>query len=774
MIVKTNLLPGPVEQQRRSSFQTTPFDELNFHSDYVDWTSLRAELGTVDWTNELAGLSVDAKYKSFVETVFKISQKYVPKRSCFTKKKIIPRDRRRLMAQRKRLNRKMLGCRNNRNLAEMELKMTRIENKIKSSHDAERMANEFRAVQAIKKNPKYFFKFAQNKSAIRTRIGPLEGKDGTPVQHPKQMSALLSEQYQAVFSEPDPDCLVEDPDQFFCEKDLDGPVLEDLELGRYDFVHAANRLRPTSAAGPDGFPAVLLKQCAWELSSPLVVLWQASLREGVIPEELKKARITPIFKGGRRSSPASYRPVALTSHVVKIFERILTEKIVDYLENNAMLNQRQHGFRRGRSCLSQLLDHHDRILDALTEGAGVDAIYLDLWKAFDQVDHGLLLHKARRLGITGKIGAWLHAFLTARKQAVVVEGCCSDESSVLSGVPQGSVLGPVLFLLLLGDIDAGITHSMASSFADDTRVVGRITGTNSVSAVQRDLENIYGWADANNMRFNSEKFQLLRYGKNATQRPNVNYVSYDATEIEECDSVKDLGVLVQSDGMFTNHIVEVVNGARSQMGWILRSFATRSVQVMLTLYKTLVLPRLEYCSPLWSPSRIGEIESLEGVQRTFTSRIPAVAHLDYWERIAELGLYSVERRRERYSLLYLHKIMYGLVPDVNGKIKTIRRGRRGLICEIERVNFRAPAMALKAKTESFAYRAPQLFNSLPRYLREVEGLDKFKRALDKFLRNVPDQPHAHGYHRRAASNSIRDQLDVMRRDGRCLDRPQGH
>jgi len=212
----------------------------------------------------------------------------------------------------------------------------------------------------------------------------------------------------------------------------------------------------------------------------------------------------------------------------------------------------------------------------------------------------------------------------------------------------------------------------------------------------------------------------------------------------------------------------MVNSARKQMGWILRTFVCRDTELMMTLFMSLVLPRLDYCSLLWAPRALGYTEVLEGVQRTFTSRIPALAGLDYWQRLAALDLYSVERRRERFALLYVHKVVRGAVPNVNDKIKTSESARRGLQCDISRIDFRAPTRIVNARLESFTYRGSQLFNCLPRELRDVENPTLFKSRLDRFLRAVPDQPHAHQYHRRAQSNSIVDQLAALRADGQFI------
>eukprot|EP00111_Clytia_hemisphaerica_P014640 TCONS_00043147-protein len=151
-----------------------------------------------------------------------------------------------------------------------------------------------------------------------------------------------------------------------------------------------------------------------------------------------------------RSLASNYRPVALTSHVIKIFEKLLRAHIVKHMDENNLFNPNQHGFRSGRSCLSQILEQYDLILNILDKDANADVVYLDFSKAFDKVDHSIVLRKIKKLGIDGKLLQWLKSFLTERKQSVLVNGVTSESQQVISGVPQGSVLGPLIFLILIG------------------------------------------------------------------------------------------------------------------------------------------------------------------------------------------------------------------------------------------------------------------------------------------------------------------------------------
>ena len=209
-----------------------------------------------------------------------------------------------------------------------------------------------------------------------------------------------------------------------------------------------------------------------------------------------------------------------TGHIVKVFERVLRQALATHLERNNLLSDGQHGFRAMRSTLTQLLFYWDTMLDRLEEGDGVDAIYLDFSKAFDKVEHGVLLHKLREKGISGRVGCWISAFLdsSSRQQAVVVDGCVSELSPVISGVPQGTVLGPVLFLVHIADIaDSLSAGTEASSFADDTKVTRQVSTKEDCDDLQADLTKVYTWAEHVNMHFNADKFECLRF---SARKPN--------------------------------------------------------------------------------------------------------------------------------------------------------------------------------------------------------------------------------------------------------------
>ena len=308
------------------------------------------------------------------------------------------------------------------------------------------------------------------------------------------MAEIFADQYDSVFSTPS----INIPPAMDTLEDIN--LISDITVSPEEIMDAIKELRPASASGADGFPAILLTNCYKQLAIPLAILWKVSLQNTTIPDKLKFNIIPPIHKGGSKSNPANYRPVALTSHIIKIFKKVIRNKLASFLDQNNLLNENQHGFRPGRSCLTQLLAHHDNIISLLEQGQNVDVVYLDFAKAFDKVDHNIVLAKAYNFGIRGKLLAWIREFLSNRTQSVIVNGVLSTPRPVISGVPQGSVIGPLIFLILISDIDKDTLHSLIASFADDTRATKGIKCENDAVDLQEDLFHIYQWSVTNNMQ----------------------------------------------------------------------------------------------------------------------------------------------------------------------------------------------------------------------------------------------------------------------------------
>ena len=756
-IILVSLMTGSEVSPGRRPQTRDGLNNRNFYHSSTDWDKMVAELAAVSWSEVFRGLDLDDKYHAFIEKVEDICTRFTPPRSGSGKGyKRIPRDRRILMKKRAKLNKRLLNSRGDTERDRIKAIIKEIQVKLSESHMDELKRNESEAVQAIKENVKYFYQYAKKRSKLKVSIGPLED-DNALTTDPARMCELLKSHYESVYTSP---LSGEDLEAVKAETTVPTEFkLEDIEFTKEDFVEAAKSLRYNSAAGPDGVPAVLIKKAIKVLAEPLFLIWRESMRLGKIPKLLKKGRITPIYKGGNRAKRQNYRGVALTSHCIKLFEKIIVKRMIEYMEEYNLYNEGQHGFRAGRSCLSQLLDHYQNILESMSNGEDVDVVYLDFAKAFDKVDHCVLLEKLKRIGITGSVLKWIEDFLRNRTQQVTVEGATSSESIVVSGVPQGSVLGPLLFLIHIGDMTDTIQHSRASSFADDTRVLRPVSSVQDCELLQSDLQRIYDWAKQSNMSFNGNKFELLRYSVKSDTIPYV-YMSSESTAIPEKDKTTDLGVIMSSSAEFKDNVSHVAARGRQQMGWVLRIFITRERRPLMTLYRAVVLPILEYCCQLWCPTSVGMIREIEAVQRTFTSRIAGFEHLDYWERLRKLKLYSLERRRERYIIIYIWKIIQGMSPnfDAGTRIETVSSDRRGRLCRIpSRVRTRQRVETLREN--SFPILGPRLFNCLPKEIRAYDGgLDGFKGRLDRVLAAVPDKPCLAHYYQAAVNNSLVEQI----------------
>lgn len=666
------------------------------------------------------------------------------------------RYRRNLTRRRRRIHKLLLKRNTPAKIATYRQELIEIEKKLQKSYQQAKDYIEAKAIDSIKTNVKYFYSYAKKFSKVKTKIGPLLNKKEELVNDSKEKAEILSEQFSSVFSKPK-----SNSDKDDSPEDGAHSILDNILFTEEDMIAAIDELKSTSAAGPDGFPAVLLKLCKESLSGPLTIFWKMCLDEGEIPLSLKQSVITPIHKGGSFSKAVNYRPVALTSHVIKIFEKIVRKTIVDFMNDEDKLNPNQHGFRRGRSCLSQLLDHLDYVLSQLELGRNVDVVYLDFSKAFDKVDFEIVLKKIQNLGIRGKVYNFIKSFITNRKQTVTVDGQKSKPVSVLSGVPQGSVLGPLIFLILIGDIDSEIIDSIVRSFADDTRVSKGITNLNDISKLQEDLFKIYDWAEKSNMEFNGGKFEVMRYGLDEIVKLVTSYVTESGSIITQKSELKDLGVMLSDDCTFDVHITKIVTSAKNLTSWILRTFTTRDATTMLMLWKSLVRPVLEYCSVLWCPIKAGQIQALDALQWSFLRKINGTKDLDYWQCLKKFKLYSLQRRRERYRIIYVWKIIEKLVPNITGTdyavrtFTSIRHGRKGILPLLRN------GISEKVKTLRYAtvsMHGVQLFNTMPKSIRELTDItvDKFKRELDEFLGTVPDEPLLHGYtaFRRKESNSL--------------------
>ena len=333
---------------------------------------------------------------------------------------------------------------------------------------------------------------------------------------------------------------------------------------------------------------------------------------GQLPKDWTSARVSPLFKKGDKSDQSNYRPISLSCILCKVMEHIVTSNLTRHLNANNILYKLQHGFREKRFCEMQLVQLIEDLGMQLIEGQQVELVLLDFSKAFDKVNHLKLLFKLPTHGVKGKTLKWISSFLGGRTQAVVLEGECSAEVPVTSGVPQGSVLGPLLFLLYINDLPEHI-QSQVRLFADDTAVYLTVTNTNDSNILQSDLDILQEWERTWDMEFNPSKCQVLHISR-ARQQIHSQYTLHGEI-LESVDCARYLGVSITKDLSWNAHINQITSKANHTLGFVKRNVRTTNQSVKELAYKTLVRPQVEYASTVWSPYTKQNIQKIEMVQR---------------------------------------------------------------------------------------------------------------------------------------------------------------
>ena len=720
------------------------FDKLNFFK--ADWKKINQDLDEIVWRNIITDeTSVDEAVEIMESELIKILQSHTPakRRNRSGKFRKIPKERDLLIKRCRRINskinilKKKNKSQSTTKIASLNEEKFRIESQIKDSIENESLMNERKIISQIKTNPKVFYSYSKGKSKIKCKVGPLTDKENNLQSDPGLMSNLLQDQYVKVFSKPtdSTNIKIQGDSRNTC------PPLTDIKFTSKDFEEAIKLIPVNAAAGPDKFPAIVLKKCIKSLSQVLNIIWTKSMNSGHIPSKYLEQTIIPIFKKGSKADPANYRPVSLTSHIIKIFERVIRSKLIKYIEDNKIISKHQHGFCSGKSCLTQLLNHFEGLINILENDANADVLYLDFAKAFDKVDHTILLQKLKSIGIDGKVNHWLQSFLSNRQQFVLVNGVKSRPEDVKSGVPQGTVLGPLLFIIYINDITEEIKHCSIKIFADDSKLIKSVENPQDKQLMEIDIKSVFEWAKKNKMELNKTKFQLLQHGNKKNLK--TPYKLDENITIEKSEHVKDLGVTLSESLSFDQHIANITKEAKRYAGWIFRIFASRDPEIVILLYNTYVRPRLEYSSPLWSPFQRRHLMQIEAIQRTVTSRIAGLEKLNYWERLQHLKISSLQRRRERFQIIHIWKIAKELIPnDLN--LQFYHTSRFGIKCKVPKYNYKKAHLAT-LKFESFFSKAPALFNILPEKIKSSKTLNSFKVNLQKFLDRIPDTPPLPNY-----------------------------
>ena len=577
--------------------------------------------------------------------------------------------------------------------------------------------------RACRENPKSFYEYVNNRKTIKNEIGPLVDNNGIIAQNTKSNAEILNNFFSSVFTNENLNEIPNPPDRtvFTPDNTLNNITFYESEVSKY-----IDKIKLSKSPGPDLFYPAHLKNLKMSIVRPLTQIFNKSFENKTVPTDFKLANVTPIFKKGDRQNAGNYRPISLTSIPGKIQETIIRDRLIDYLEANNLIHNSQHGFRRHRSTTTNLIEFYNYIVDIFDNHKSVDVIYLDFKKAFDTVPHKRLIKKLYAHGIRNRVLEWIENWLKDRRQRVVINGVESNWVNVSSGVPQGSVLGPLLFIIYINDLD-DTTNCAVSKFADDTKIGAKILNLDDRDHLQSDVNIINNWAKKWQLSFNVDKCCVMHFGTRNRQH-NYHMTNLD---IKSVDETKDLGTIVTRDLKAHKQCEEACKKANRILGFISRNFEFKSADIIVPLYKSLVRPHLEYAIQFWSPYTIRDVEKLERVQRRATKLIPWLRNKSYEERLKHLGLLSLQTRRLRGELIQAFKI---LKRFDNVDLERYFELDYYDVSRNNGVKLKNKRFETDVARNFFTYKITSHWNSLPARVVASSSINMFKNRLDEYLK----------------------------------------
>jgi hypothetical protein len=685
-----------------------------------DYSSISNELLNMNWEPlNMHQFDLQSYYDNFILRLQDLVTRYVPNSSPAKQKPKLSRKVKQLLNKKLRAYRQLKRGKTSK--ARYKQVCKQYEQEVK--HWTDRVESDLCKHPTSKK----FYGYINRQLRTKRTIPPLVNhKVNQLCFEDAEKAALLNDQFHDVFTQDDGKMPFVYP--------VTNCFMDNFTIDSSDILQAISKLKGKICRTPENIPSYMIKKIGRSILRPLLILFNNSLYTGKIPKQWKISYIVPVYKKGNRNLPKNYRPISLTSGFSRLFEIIIHQKILSYLLTNSLLSPSQHGFLPERSACSQLLSCIHEWLWAFVNGKTVDVLYMDIAKAFDSVSHTKLICVLQSFGICHNVVAWIEEFLSNRQQHVCIGRSVSPGLQVLSGVPQGGVIGPLLFVIYMDGmckhLDLVQNNVKLKLFADDAKIYGQ-----DHDHLQMALNNVSMWTSNRQLCLASEKCFVLSISKTKPnlfdQDSSISDYSIGTSQIVAKQLITDLGVVISDNLTWRHHIDKIYKKASYRSYQISKCLRTNNIWTLIKLFTTYVRPILESNTSVWSPFDKGNIKRIESIQQSYTRmafRRCGISFTSYGDRLRKVNLKSLEERRLVFDLVLVYKIVYGL-SDLNftdyfisnNSNYSLRRHPLQIKCIKNNSN--------QQWQNSFFYRVVKIWNSLPEDVVRTESISSFKSKL---------------------------------------------
>ena len=484
------------------------------------------------------------------------------------------------------------------------------------------------------------------------------------------------------------------------------------------------------SCGIDEIPTTILKSCSNAIAKPLAIIINCSLSQGVFPDKLKIAKVCPVFKSGDKEIIQNYRPISILPCFSKVYEKIMYSRLSNYLESKKILSEKQYGFRRNYSTYMALMHMSDKITTAIDNNEYPVGVFIDLQKAFDTLDHKILIDKLEHYGIRGILLNWFRSYLQNRKQCVACNNCTSSFQTITYGVPQGSILGPLLFITYINDISECSKILTFILFADDTNLFYSNKDLNVLFQVlNAELAKLSNWFRLNKLSLNTKKTQYILFGfKHLPATPYRPILTIDDVVIDCVEVVKFLGVIIDCKLNWKSHVSYIAQKISRSLGVINRVKRSLPKHVLLMLYNSMIYPHLTYCCIIWGSGYKSTLSCLVNLQKRALRIITNSHYCAHTSPLfISLRLLKLPDIVNYHVAQFMFKVKYSMIPLVSKSYYRVRlsTGHRTRLQPF----FDIPSFHKNIREMCITVHGPILWNSLPVYIQEIDKINLFKTSL---------------------------------------------